>query len=173
MKKIFLLLIGFLFLSGTPASAKLVVKLPVMKVRNLDNRTAYLSDYLASEGITLFCFWNPDERSQIEMISELKETWDAYIGSVPIHVVLVAQDDGNSASRIRSIVRSRGWDWDTILDVNGDLARRMNIYSLPLWIGVNPEGRTIYQKQILSSTEVPIIFRKLAASDLERKIVIF
>lgn len=122
---------------------------PQHSVQDLRGKTHHLSDYASEKGVTLFVFWKTCCPNNITMIDELNEVWQEYENSEnPIKIVLVSVDDQRTASRVRPIVGSNGWEWDVIMDRNGDLARIYHIIMPPQWIAVNSIGKIVYQSKV-------------------------
>lgn len=94
---------------------------PQHYVQDLRGRRHLLSDYAPEKGVILFVFWKTCCPNNITMIDELNDVWREYEDSEnPIKIVLVSVDDQRSVSRVAPIVGSNGWEWDVILDKNGD-----------------------------------------------------
>lgn len=122
---------------------------PRHTVQDLKNSSHFLSDYASDDGITLFVFWKTCCPNNITMINELNEVWEEYDNvERPIRIVLVSMDDQRTAPRVRPIVYSNGWEWEVIMDNNGDLARIYNVTMPPQWIAVDSEGQIVYRSKI-------------------------
>ncbi len=136
---------------------------PDKPVTDMKGRTRNLSDFAPEKGVTLFVFWKTCCPNTLTMIDELKEVWSEYGDSrSPIKVVLVSMDDQRSASRVRPIVDSRGWEWDVIMDRNGDLARSYNIFIPPQWLAFDRTGKEVFRSKITNgSLDSEIYFAEL------------
>lgn len=97
------------------------------------------------------------------MIEELYEVWSEYEDEEkPIKVVLVSVDDQRTASRVRPIVSTNGWNWEVIMDKNGDLARSYNIIIPPQWLAFDQSGKEIFRSKITNgSLDSGIFFGEL------------
>lgn len=124
---------------------------PQHSVQDLRGRTHLLSEYASENGVTLFVFWKTCCPNNITMIEELNEAWQEYDGSErPIKIVLVSLDDQRTASRVRPIVSTNGWEWDVIMDKNGDLARMYQVIIPPQWVATDSSGKEIYRTKVTS-----------------------
>lgn len=132
-----------------------------MNVKDLIGNTHKLSDFASDKGVTLFVFWKTCCPNNITMIEDLNDILLGYDDDeCPIKVVLVSVDDQRTASRVRPIVSSHGWEWEVIMDRNGDLARSLNIIMPPQWIAFDPKGNTIFRSKITNGDLDPAIYFK-------------
>lgn len=124
---------------------------PEFYVRDLIGTTHKFSHYAPDKGVTLFVFWRTCCPNNITMIDSLCEVWQQYDNpSKPIRIVLVALDDPKTASKVAAVVSTCGWEWEVIMDRNGEVARRYNVIVPPGWVAVNPHGEVVFQSKITS-----------------------
>lgn len=148
MKKVIVLL-GCLFLINFCFAQN---GLSLQTVKDIKGKTKKASDYVATEGLTIFVFWKtccPNNLAMLEYLQEAIEEADS--ADVPLTYVLVSVDDARNASRVRPIVGSYGWKGSVILDGNQEFARRMNIMIPPQWLVVNSKGEEVFRCKITSS----------------------
>lgn len=159
MKKTVFLLYGLLVTIGCGAQSYW----PEQSVKDMKGRTRNLKDFASEKGATLFVFWKTCCPNNITMIEELYEVWSEYEDEEkPIKVVLVSVDDQRTASRVRPLVSSNGWDWEVIMDKNGNLARTYNIIIPPQWIALDRSGKEIFRSKITNgSLDSGIFFGEL------------
>lgn len=136
---------------------------PEQNVKDMSGKTKCLSDYAQKGGTTLFVFWKTCCPNNITMIDELYEIWSDYDDdNHPIKVVLVSVDDQRTASRVRPIVSTNGWEWEVIMDKNEDLARTYHAIMPPQWIALNEFGKVIFRSKVTNgSLDSTIYFDEL------------
>lgn len=159
MKSFFLILALFLITYDISAQEQW----PQFNVRDLSGKTHKFSDFAPQKGVTLFIFWKTCCPNNITMIEELNEAWLEYDNpDYPVKIVLVSIDDQRTASRVRPIVSTNGWEWDVIMDSNGDLARRYNVIIPPQWIAIDTDGEIIFQSKITNGAlDTAVYFEEL------------
>lgn len=156
MKKAFCLS-ALLVLALTTAAAQ--SHWPQHTVQDMRGRSRSLRDYAPERGVTLFVFWKTCCPNNITMINELNEVWLRYDDPQrPVRVVLVSVDDQRTASRVRPVVGSNGWEWEVIMDRNRDLARSYNVTMPPQWVAVDPAGKVVYQRKVTNGALDPAIY---------------
>ena len=57
----------------------------------------------------------------------------------------VSIDDSRSSSRVKPFVEGKGWEFETLLDVNSDLKRAMNVSNPPHTFLIDGKGKIVYQ----------------------------
>lgn len=145
MKRLYVLIVTLLVTIGGNAQNRW----PQLTVRDMNGRVKNLSDYAPQDGVALFVFWKTCCPNNITMLEELYEKWVKHNhDDIPIHIVLVAIDDQRTASRVRPLVRTKGWDWPVIMDKNEDLARLYHIIIPPQWIAFDPSGQVIFRSKV-------------------------
>lgn len=130
-----------------------------MMTTNINGKLRNLTDYVAPEGHTVFVFWKTCCPNNLAMLSNLIDAMDDAPG---VKFVLVAVDDARSASRIKPIIGSYGWDRDVILDTNQEFARKANAMTTPQWVVVNSNKEEVMRCKITSSqTDIEIYLEKI------------
>lgn len=81
--------------------------------------------------VTLFVFWKTCCHTNLSMVDSLIEVSDESEFTDRIKIVLVAVDDVKTSNRVLPVVRTKGWTYDVIVDVNMELARAMQVYIPP------------------------------------------
>lgn len=148
MKKTFYL---FVILSMATITGTAQNYWPQQSVKEMNGRTKNLADYAPERGVVLFVFWKTCCPNNITMFEELYEVWMEYDNDdMPVKIVLVSLDDQRSASRVRPIVSTNGWEWEVIMDKNGDLARLYHVIVPPQWIAFDKSGREIFRSKVTS-----------------------
>ena len=57
----------------------------------------------------------------------------------------VSIDDSRSTAKVKPVVEGKGWGFEVLLDVNGDLKRAMNVSNPPHTFLVDGNGKIVYQ----------------------------
>lgn len=134
---------------ATMATAYAQPRWPAQAVRDLNGRIRQFAEYAPERGVTLLVFWKTCCPNNITMIDELQDVWSEYDArELPIDVLLVSVDDQRSASRVKPVVATNGWEWPVILDLNGELARLYNVTMPPQWIAIDRSGKVLYRSKI-------------------------
>lgn len=168
MKRISLMLAALLLVTAAGAQSLW----PRRAVKELNGRTKELSAYAPREGVVLFVFWKTCCPNNITMLEELHAVWSEYNTEThqpPIRVVLVSLDDQRTASRVRPIVSTNGWEWPVIMDTNGDLARQYQVIMPPQWIAFDPAGRELFRSKVTTGALDSAIYFEQLVEEIRNK----
>lgn len=141
VKSTFALLL-FLFVLALPA----VAQLPVVTLRDVDGRTVR-TDTLGGGGrpliVSFFATWCKPCLRELAAIHEVYADWQAETG---VRLVAVSIDEAQNAQRVKPLVDAAGWEWDVLLDPNGELRRAMGVQSVPHVFVVDGAGRVVLSR---------------------------
>ena len=64
-------------------------------------------------------------------MNTIAEDYDDWVDDTGVQLIAVSIDDARSTSRVEPYVNAQGWDYQVLLDPNGDLKRAMNVNNVP------------------------------------------
>ncbi len=144
MKTIFMSL--FLCLSSFGLFAqKAGDKLPNVSLKNIDGKSVELKDIVKPGQITVLTFWATWCAPCKKELDNMMDLYDGWQKDPKVQVIAVSIDDARTAPKVKSTVKSKGWDYTVLLDSNEDLKRALNISSVPFSMIVNGKGEIVYQ----------------------------
>ena len=148
MKKIFTLLI--LLVSATAFSQTDSSKhestgtLPDVTLKNVDGEDVNIADYGTNGKITIISFWATWCKPCIKELKNVNSLLDEWIEEYDVELVAVSVDDSRNAVKVKPTVNALNWDFDILLDPNGDLQRAMNVANPPVTFLIDQEGNIVY-----------------------------
>ena len=148
MKKIFTLLI--LLVSATAFSqtdsSKLesTSTLPDVTLKNVDGEDVNIAAYGTNGKITIISFWATWCKPCIKELKNVNSLLDEWIEEYDVELVAVSVDDSRNAVKVKPTANALNWDFDVLLDPNGDLQRAMNVANPPVTFLIDQEGNIVY-----------------------------
>ncbi len=142
--------------------------LPSVEVKTLDGKKINIKD-LSNNGkpiiISFWATWCKPCVKELNTIAEVYEQWQEETG---VKLVAVSVDDTRSSAKVGPLVDGKGWDYEILLDLNGDLKRAMNVNEVPHMFIVNGSGEIVWQHTSFADggeTEIIAIVKKIIAGE--------
>ena len=119
--------------------------LPSLSLKNLQGKTINTTDITKSGNPVILSFWaiwcKPCQK-ELDAFNEHYADWKAETG---VEIVAVSIDDSRSLSRIAPFAKSKGWEFEVLLDPNGDFKRAMNVNMIPHTFLLDGQGKVVSQ----------------------------
>lgn len=143
MKKLTTLLLMTLLVAGLHAQTK--TDLPNVTIKDINGKAVNISK-LSNDGnpivITFWATWCAPCIKEHNALSDVYDDWQDETG---VKIYSVSIDDSRSTAKVKPFVDGKGWDFNVLLDVNGDLKRAMNVSNPPHTFLVDGKGKIVYQ----------------------------
>lgn len=137
MKKTLLVILVMLVAKGTFA------QLPAVSLQTIDGKTIDTST-LGNDGkpfvISFFATWCKPCLRELTAIHEVYADWHDETG-VKIYVVSI--DQAQNSQKVKPLVDGLGWEYEVLLDPNGDFKRAMNVNLIPHVFVINGTGQIV------------------------------
>jgi len=134
----------FSMASGDDDSTAKKQTLPEVTIKNIDNENIDFSEYATNGKLTIVSFWATWCKpciKELKNVSALLEDWEEEYN---VELVAVSVDDARTQSKVRTFVNGMGWDFDVLLDPNGELQRAMNVTNPPVTFLIDQDGNIVY-----------------------------
>ena len=141
MKQSVLIFIVVFVLSNVPMFAQL----PAVTLKTMDG-TEVRTDTLANDGkpfiIDFFATWCKPCNRELDAISEVYEEWQEETG---VKIIAVSIDQAQNINKVKPLVSNHGWEYEVLLDPNGDFKRALGCQMIPYTIIVDGKGDIVYK----------------------------
>lgn len=141
MKKIFLAIIALVM--ALPALADL----PSVQLKDMNGNainTAELSNYGKPFVISFWATWCKPCQRELKAIHEVYADWQDETG---MKLIVVSIDEAQNAERVKTTIDGRGWEYEVILDPNGEFKRQMGVQNPPHTFIVDANGNIVWNHQ--------------------------
>ena len=119
-------------------------QLPAVTLKTM-NGTEVRTDTLSNDGkpfiIDFFATWCKPCNRELDAISEVYEEWQEETG---VKIFAVSIDQAQNINKVKPLVNNHGWDYEVLLDPNGDLKRALGCQMIPYTIIVDGKGEIVY-----------------------------
>ena len=138
MKKI--LLLAMMAICATTISAQL----PNVKLQDMDGNTVQTSE-ISNDGkpiiISFWATWCKPCLRELKAIHEVYPDWQDETG---VKMIIISIDQAQDAHRVKPMVDGFGWEYEVLLDPNGDFKRAMNVQNVPHVFVLDGNGQIVY-----------------------------
>jgi peroxiredoxin len=147
MKKIiiFLYFIGFLT-APQAATAQDKSVSEHLKLKKIDsNEWVDLKEKLNTEGATIISFWATWCKPCISELNAIQDEYETWQKDTKVKLIAISIDDSRSSDRVNGFVKTRGWDFEVFIDLNGDANRAFGVNSVvPYTFILDKDKKIVY-----------------------------
>jgi len=139
MKKLLFTSIFMLFATALSA------QLPKSTLKDINGRTVQ-TDTLRNNGrpfiIDFFATWCKPCNRELDAIAEVYEDWRQETG---VKIIAISLDQAQNINKVKPLVENHGWEYEVLLDPNGELKRAFGIQTIPFVLICDGEGNIVYK----------------------------
>jgi cytochrome c biogenesis protein CcmG, thiol:disulfide interchange protein DsbE len=128
MKTIAIILIALLPALSLSAQQTAI---PNVDLRDINGKIVSSSQITQPGTATLVVFWKSTSGKCCDNLDMLQDAWEETLSLRGVKLVAICVDCNGSWTQVKPIVNGNNWDFDTYIDVNGDLKRAMNVGDVP------------------------------------------
>ncbi|MFW5705583.1 MAG: TlpA family protein disulfide reductase [Bacteroidota bacterium] len=147
MKKLFSLLVLMMLISLAYGQDNLdaLFKLPEVNIQTIDGKP-FNTKNITNDGkpiiITFWATWCKPCMKEHDAINDVYQEW---VDGTGVKIYAVSIDNARSSKRVLPTVNGKGWEFEVLLDPNGDLKRAMNVNIPPHTFVLNGDGEVVWQ----------------------------
>jgi cytochrome c biogenesis protein CcmG/thiol:disulfide interchange protein DsbE len=149
------ILLSFSLLSFSQSS------LPAVRVQELNGKWISSSDLGKSGKPLIISFWATWCKPCIKELTAIYDKLPDWEKATGVELVAVSIDDSRSAARVAPFVSGRGWDFEVLLDVNGDLKRALNVITVPHTFLFDQKGKIYWQHTSYADGDENLLYSKV------------
>ncbi len=147
MKKLLYLLVFVLtpLVMFSQEGEKKYGKLPSVEVKTLDGTTFNTSKISNDGKPVIVSFWALWCKPCIKELTTISEVYPDWVKETGVKLIAVSIDDSRSTARVQPTVEGKGWDYEILLDPNGNFKRAMNVTVIPHTFLLDGKGEIVWQ----------------------------
>ncbi len=138
-------LITLLFLVSIASTVFAQKSLPDVNIQELSGKKVNIQDYADNGKVTVLSFWATwcvPCKKELDNIAEYYEEWQE---DYNMELVAISVDNARSITKIKTVVDSKGWEYEILSDKNGDLKRALNFQAVPYTMVIDTDGNIVYR----------------------------
>jgi cytochrome c biogenesis protein CcmG, thiol:disulfide interchange protein DsbE len=151
MKKIILALVAFIFIaiaSAGVAQEKQVATgkpLPKVDIKDVEGNPFNTSNIKNDGNPIIISFWATWCKPCIKELTTIADVYDQWTEETGVKLYAVSIDDPRSTNQVRPLTNGKNWEYEVLLDPNGDFKRAMNVGPIPHTFLIDGNGQIVWQ----------------------------
>lgn len=121
--------------------------LPSVMLKDMDGRSVDTA-LIDNDGKPIvISFWATWCKPCIRELNAIKDVYPDWQDDTGVKVIAVSIDQAQDAQKVKPIVSRMGWDYDVLLDSNGEFKRQMGVSDPPHVFVVDGNGNVVWNHQ--------------------------
>ena len=121
-------------------SASAQKTLPEAELKTLNGKKVSLADYVEEGKVTILNFWATwcaPCKKELDALAPVYPSWEEKYG---VKFLAITVDDSRGFPKVKPMVREKDWPYTILSDINQDMMRKLNFYSIPQMYVVDGQG---------------------------------
>ena len=135
----------FLFALCIISTVSVYSQLPSVLLKDI-NGNSVRTDTLSNKGkpfiIDFFATWCKPCNRELKAIGEVYDEWRKETG---VKIFAISIDQGQNVNKVKPLVDENGWEYDVLLDPNGEFKRALGVQMIPYVIKCDGKGNMVYK----------------------------
>lgn len=149
---LFLFTVGFLYAQNS---------LPSVVLKTLDGQAVNMSE-ISNDGKPIIVnFWatwcSPCKRE----LNNINDVYDEWVEETGVKLIAISIDDARQVYKVAPYVEGVAWEYEILLDVNGDFKRAMNVNTVPFTFLLDGEGNIVYKHNNYAEGDEDELYQKV------------
>ena len=138
MKKI--LLVAVIIFS----TLNVVAQLPDVRLQDIDGKTIQTGSITNNGKPIIISFWATWCKPCLRELKAIHEVYPDWQDETGVKMIIVSIDQAQDANHVKPMVDGFGWEYEVLLDPNGDFKRAMNVQNVPHVFVLDGKGKIVY-----------------------------
>lgn len=122
-------------------------QLPKVMLRDIKGNTVDTSQ-LSNDGKPFIIdFWATWCKPCVRELKAIADVYDDWVDETGVKIYAVSLDEAQNEQRVKPFVENKGWEYEVLLDPNGDFKRQMGVSDPPHVFVVDGSGKIVWNHQ--------------------------
>jgi len=125
-------------------SAIMVAQLPSVTLKDINGKTVNTAKISNDGKPVIISFWATWCKPCIRELKAIHEVYADWQDETGVKIIIVSIDEAQNAQKVKPLVDGFGWEYDVLLDSNGEFKRAMNVQSIPHVFVLDGKGKIVH-----------------------------
>ena len=126
------------------AAVALHAQLPNVKLQDINGNTVQTGAISNNGKPVIISFWATWCKPCLRELKAIHEVYPDWQDETGVKMIIVSIDSSQDANRVKPLVDGFGWEYEVLLDSNGDFKRAMNVQNIPHVFVLDGKGKIVY-----------------------------
>ncbi|MEG1573259.1 MAG: TlpA disulfide reductase family protein [Bacteroidales bacterium] len=141
MKRIFIALFALALVQISVAQNKI----PSVKIKDVAGKEVNTADLSNDGKPMILSFWATWCKPCLKELKAIGDVYTDWVDETGVKLVAISVDDARSSAKVKTMADANGWEYEMLLDLNGDFKRAMNVANPPHIFIIDGKGNIVYQ----------------------------
>lgn len=133
-----------LLLAALLSIPAMMAELPSVQLKDINGNTVNTAE-ISNDGnpviISFWATWCKPCKRELKAIHEVYPDWQDETG---VKLIAVSIDEAQNVQKVKPLVDGFGWEYEVLLDPNGEFKRQMGVTDVPHAFIIDGEGNVVY-----------------------------
>ena len=126
------------------SAIRLHAQLPNVRLQDIDGNTIQTGSISNDDKPIIISFWATWCKPCLRELKAIHEVYPDWQDETGVKMIIVSIDQAQDANRVKPLVDGFGWEYEVLLDPNGDFKRAMNVQNVPHVFVLDGKGKIVY-----------------------------
>ena len=126
------------------AAVALHAQVPNVQLKDIDGNTVQTGAISNNGKPIIISFWATYCKPCLRELKAIHEVYPDWQDETGVKMIIVSIDQAQDANKVKPLVDGFGWEYEVLLDPNGDFKRAMNVQNVPHVFVLDGKGKIVY-----------------------------
>ena len=129
------------------ASLSAMAEIPSVTLKDLNGKTIDTATLNNDGKPFVIDFWATWCKPCVRELKAINDVYEDWVEETGVKIYAVSLDEAQNENRVKPFVESKGWEYEILLDPNGDFKRQMGVSDPPHVFVVDGKGNIVWNHQ--------------------------
>ena len=126
------------------AAVAMYAQLPNVQLKDINGNTIQTGSISNNGKPVIISFWATWCKPCLRELKAIHEVYPDWQDETGVKMIIVSIDQAQDANKVKPLVDGFGWEYEVLLDPNGDFKRAMNVQNVPHVFVLDGKGKIVY-----------------------------